>query len=194
MSSRATNNSMQSMFQESAPSAVSSPQLSVAPTASSSSTAVQAVPPSQASISPDLAVLISHAVQAALAAEQANHPQLTPLVSSLGASQSASSPFNGALGGVPAISASRGVPSSMIVPGPSSTGRPLSSIIVPSFVSTFTAPVMSVSSCAVSAASSLFGGALRCRWSLITLSSLGLVSPRFPQNWCRRFWLGSTSI
>ena len=47
--------------------------------------------------------------------------------------------------------------SSTIVPGPSSTGRPLSSIIVPSFVSTFIAPVMSVSSCAVSAASSLFG-------------------------------------
>ena len=177
MSSRATNNSMQSVFQESVPSAVSSPQLSVAPTASSSSTAVQAVPPSQASISPDLVALISQTVQAALAAERANHPQLTPVVSSLWESQSASSPFNGTFGGVPTISASGGVPSSTIVPGPSSTGRPLSSIIVPSFVSTFTAPVMSVSSS-----------------SLITLSSLGLVSPRFPQNWYRRFWLGSTSI
>ena len=115
------------------------------------------MPPLQASISPDLVALISQTVQAALAAKRANHPQLTPVVSSLGESQSASSPFDGTFGGIPAISASGSAPSSTIVPGPSSTGRPLSSIIVPSFVSTFTAPVMSVSSCAVSTASSLFG-------------------------------------
>ena len=159
MASRSTNNSMQSMFQESLSSAASLPQLSIpsiAPTASSSSTPGQVVVSSGAAISPDMVALITQTVQAALAAEQAKDPPSGPVVSSPSSTLSSSTPLVGAIGGVPLFSALGSAPSSMSLPGPSSSGRPFSFVVL-SFISTFTVPVMSVSSSAMSAASSLFG-------------------------------------
>ena len=159
MASRSTNNSMQSMFQESLSSATSLPQLSIpsiAPTASSSSTPGQVVVSSGAAISPDMVALITQTVQAALAAEQAKDPPSGPVVSSPSSTLSSSTPLVGAIGGVPLFSALGSAPSSVSLPGPSSSGRPFSFVVL-SFISTFTVPVMSVSSSAMSAASSLFG-------------------------------------
>ena len=160
MASRSTNNSMQPVFQESLSSAESLPQLSVpsiAPTASSSSTPGQVVASSGAAISPDMVALITQTVQAALAAERTKDLPSGPVVSSPSSTFSSSAPLVGAIGGVPSFSALGSAPSSVSLPDPSSSGRPFSSFVVPSFISTFTAPVMSVSSSAMSAASSLFG-------------------------------------
>ena len=158
MASRSTNNSTQSVFQESLSSAESLPQLSipsVAPTASSSSAPGQVVASSGAAISPDMVALITQTVQAA--AERAKDPPSGPVVSSPSSTFISSASLVGAIGGVPSFSALGSAPSSVSLPGPSSSGRPFSSFVVPSFISTFTAPVMSVSSLAMSAASSLFG-------------------------------------
>ena len=159
MSSRSTNNSMQSVFQELLSSAESLPQLSIpsiAPTALSSSTPGQVVASSGAAIFPDMVALITQTVQAALAAEWAKDPPSGPIVSSPSSTLSSSAPLVGAIGGVPSFSALGSVPSSVSLPGPSSSGRPFSSFVVPVFISTFTTPVMSISSSAMSAASSLF--------------------------------------
>ena len=160
MSSRPTNNSMQSVFQDSLSSAESLPQLSIqsiAPTASRSSTPGQAVASSEVAISPDMVALITQTVQAALATERAKNLPSGPVVSSSSASLSSSAPLVGAIGGVASFSALGSAPSSASLPGRSSSGRPFSSFVVPSFISIFAAPVMSVSSSAMSPASSLFG-------------------------------------
>ena len=108
MASRSTNNSMQSVFQESLSSAESLPQLSVlsiAPTASSSSTPGQVVASSGAAISPDMVALITQTIQAALAAERAKDPPSGPVVLSPSSTFSSSAPLVGAIGGVPSFSA-----------------------------------------------------------------------------------------
>jgi len=102
---------------------------------------------------PELVALINQAAQSAVAAERANQ---APAVSSqTSQAQVTSTSVNG---GVP-LSSSPPVeqysPSSSS--GPSSSGRPVSSFVVPSFVSSFAAPVMYTASLAPSMANPVFG-------------------------------------
>ena len=117
-------------------------QLPHRPDAGVSTVSTQVGPSSGASLCPEIVALITQPVQAAMAAERAKT-----------ASSPATSISSGAIGGVPAIA----TPAGMVAqPSP---GRPVStsSVSVPSFLSTFTAPALPAISLAASAASSLGG-------------------------------------
>ena len=137
MTSRSTNNSSQSLFDESSASvAASVPQSTdVGDSAVSARTGSS----SSASLSPEIVSLIAQSVQAAGTAEQAKS-----------SSSPATSISSSAIGGVPAIATP-----AAIVAQPSA-GRPVStsSVSVPSFLSTFTAPALP----ALSLAASSLGG------------------------------------
>lgn len=113
----------------------------------------QGGPPVSNSISPDLIALITQTVQAAVVAERANVVQPA----------SSSSSAIGAVGGVPSSSSSPSlvipaVPSvANSVAAQSLAGRPVSSFVVPPFLSTFAAPAMSVGSLPLTSAVSSFG-------------------------------------
>jgi len=109
------------------------------------------VPPG--SISQELVALISQTELAVVAAGRVRLPSTTSP-----ASQSSSTPTVGAIGGLPlpGISPlSTTLQASFLVQ--SFSGRPISPVVVPFFVSTFSAPVMSVALFASGTASSIFG-------------------------------------
>lgn len=95
------------------------------------------------------------AVQWALASERANPAPVVPFELSSQAHVVVSLSANG---GVPASSSSSSPPVEQFLPaspsGPSHSGRPVSSFVVPSFVSSFAAPVMSIALLAPSMANS----------------------------------------
>ena len=138
MTLRSTNNSSQSLFDESSASVAASVRQSTE--VGDSAVSAQAGSSSGASLSPAIVALIAQSVQAAMAAERAKT-----------SSSPASSSSSGAIGGVPAIATP-----ATIVAQPSA-GRPVStsSVSVPSFLSTFNAPALPTLSLAASAASSL---------------------------------------
>ena len=140
MTSRSTNNSSQSLFDESSASVAGSVPQST--DAGDSAVSAQTGSPSSASLSPEIVALIAQSVQAAMTAEQAKS-----------SSSPATSISSGAIGGVPTIATP-----AAIVAQPSA-GRPVStsSVSVPSFLSTFTAPALPALSLAASAASPLGG-------------------------------------
>lgn len=106
------------------------------------------------SVSPELIALITQTVQAAVAAERANAVQPA----------SSSSSASGAVGGVPVCASSPLIPQPAVpsvaisgVGNPSTAGRPASSFAVPSFISTFAAPAMSIGSLPLSSPAASIG-------------------------------------
>ena len=147
MNARITNNSSQALFDLSSEILATESGSATPPPVVSSAAAGPPNSGQASSLSPELVALITQAVQSAVAAERAN---LAPVVSSSQAHVLAS------------VSANEGVPASSPVEqflpasssGPSPSGRPVSSFVVPSFVSSFAAPVMSIASLAPSMANS----------------------------------------
>ena len=133
MTSRSTNNSCQSLFDESSASVAASVPQST--DVGDSAVSAQTGSSSSASLSPEIVSLIAQSVQAAVTAEQARS-----------SSSPATSISSGAIGGVPAIATP-----AAIVAQPSA-GRPVStsSVSMPSFLSTFTAPALPTLSLAAS--------------------------------------------
>ena len=140
MTSRSTNNSSQSLFDESSASVAASVPQST--DVGDSAVSAQTGSSSSAFLSPEIVALIAQSIQAAMTAKQAKS-----------SSSPATSISSGAIGGVPAIA----TPAAVVAQP--SAGRPVStsSVSVPSFLSTFTAPALPVLSLAASAASSLGG-------------------------------------
>ena len=140
MASCSTNNSSQSLFDESSASVATSVPQST--NVGDSAVSAQAGSSSGASLSPEIVALVTQSVQAAIAAKRAKSSSLP-----------ATSISSGAIRGVPAIAKP-----AAIVAHPSA-GRPVStlSVSVPSFLLTFTAPALPTLSLVASVASSLGG-------------------------------------
>ena len=151
MAARSTNNSSQALFDSPVAVSTSEPGSQISPPVAASADPSNA---GQASfLSPELVALIHQAAQSAVAAERANQAPAVP--SQTSQAPVASTSVNG---GVPSFSSppvEQYSPSSSA--GPSSSGRPVSSFIVPSFVSSFAAPVRSIASLAPSMANPALG-------------------------------------
>ena len=162
MSSHNTNNSLQSAFYATTSWAT---HLLLASSTSASNVCTpsplcESVPGTTAggtTISLELVALIAKTVQKAVAAERSQH---SGLAGSQSMQASSCSSNNKSSGGVPEslhASAMNFLASGSGILGPHTThtpqGRPISSVCVPSFVSTFAAPVMSLAPFASSALS-----------------------------------------
>ena len=160
MGSRGTNNSLQTAPLMSTP-PTGDDDVANIPLTLQSGGSLEGLPAVDASgeagISPAIVSLITQTVQAALAAERANTPPpslaSTPPIPSVPSPSVPSTTTSACSGGVPPLLSSSTqafLTAGAGVAGPSLPGRPIQSLspVVPSFVSTFANPLMSVSSSA----------------------------------------------
>ena len=156
MGSRATNNSLQTAPLMSTPSSGDDNVANV-PSMSRSGGSLEGLPAAdvggEAGISPAMVSLIAQTVRAALAAERANDSPSslasTPPIPSVSSPSVPSTTMTASSGGVPPLLSSSThafLTAGAGVAGPSLPGRPIQSMypVVPSFVSTFANPSMSV--------------------------------------------------
>ena len=156
MGSRATNNSLQTAPLMSTPSSGDDNVANV-PSMSRSGGSLEGLPAAdvggEAGISPAMVSLITQTVRAALAAERANDSPSslasTPPIPSVSSPSVPSTTMTASSGGVPPLLSSSThafLTAGAGVAGPSLPGRPIQSMypVVPSFVSTFANPSMSV--------------------------------------------------